>query len=69
MLLAKPASNNDSQHTEIGTPEETNWDDSQNTQIQSQIDPGTPDLFCPVDELEQWAIINGSMGHKEGGNC
>ena len=54
----------DSQQTEIGTPDETEWEDSQNTQIQSQADPGTPDdLFRPATEQEfeqeLYAFING----------
>jgi hypothetical protein len=50
----------DSQQTEIGTPDETNWEDSQNTQFQSQLDPDTPEeLFSPMDEQQMWAMING----------
>eukprot|EP01043_Picozoa_sp_COSAG02_P077933 COSAG02_NODE_17306_length_1013_cov_1.144420_2_plen_306_part_00 len=33
----------DSQQTEIGTPDESNGEDSQNTQFQSQLDPDTPE--------------------------
>jgi hypothetical protein len=56
----EPALQKDSQQTEIGTLDETNWEDSQNTQIQSQVDPGTPnDLFSLVDEQEIRAFING----------
>jgi hypothetical protein len=50
----------DSQQTEIGTPDESNGEDSQNTQFQSQSDPDTPEeLFSPMDEQQMWAMING----------
>jgi hypothetical protein len=50
----------DSQQTEIGTPDESNEEDSQNTQFQSQLDPDTPEeLFSPMDEQQMWAMING----------
>lgn len=56
----EPVVQKDSQQTEIGTPDQTTWEDSQNTQFQSQSDPDTPEeLFSPMDEQQMWAMING----------